>query len=304
MENKKKALGLGLEQLFNNENLDLGTIEKEIYDTASKEEIVDIDLKEIRPNPYQPRQIFDEKALMELADSIKQHGVIQPIIAKKSIKGYEIIAGERRVRASKMVGLEKIPAIIRPFTDQQMMEIGLLENLQRENLSAIEEANAYKSMIEKLNLTQEELSKKVGKSRSHVTNILGLLRLPLEVQQMVNDERITMGHARALSKLEDDEQIKEIAKKIVDENLVVRDIERMTETDEFSKKIKIARRAKEVNKDYKYVEDLLRNKLDTKVIIKDKKIEISFANVADLNRILEILDVKEWFDGNFIFDTS
>ena len=293
MENKKKALGLGLEQLFNNENLDLGTIEKEIYDTASKEEIVDIDLKEIRPNPYQPRQIFDEKALMELADSIKQHGVIQPIIAKKSIKGYEIIAGERRVRASKMVGLEKIPAIIRPFTDQQMMEIGLLENLQRENLSAIEEANAYKSMIEKLNLTQEELSKKVGKSRSHVTNILGLLRLPLEVQQMVNDERITMGHARALSKLEDDEQIKEIAKKIVDENLVVRDIERMTETDEFSKKIKIARRAKEVNKDYKYVEDLLRNKLDTKVIIKDKKIEISFANVADLNRILEILDVKE-----------
>lgn len=293
MENKKKALGLGLEQLFNNENLDIDSIEKHIYDTVSNEEIIEINLDELRPNPYQPRKIFDEKALDDLASSIKEHGVIQPIIAKKSIKGYEIIAGERRVRASKMAGLKKIPAIIRPFSDQQMMEIGLLENLQRENLSAIEEANAYKNMCEQLNLTQEELSKKVGKSRSHITNILGLLRLPEEVQDLVNENRITMGHARVLSKLDDDNQIKEIAKKIVDEKLVVRDVEKMTEDDEFSKKIKIARRAKEVNKDYKYVEELLRDKLDTKVVIKDKKIEISFASVADLNRILEIIDVKE-----------
>ena len=293
MENKKKALGLGLEQLFNNENLDIDSIEKHIYDTVSNEEIIEINLDELRPNPYQPRKIFDEKALDDLASSIKEHGVIQPIIAKKSIKGYEIIAGERRVRASKMAGLKKIPAIIRPFSDQQMMEIGLLENLQRENLSAIEEATAYKNMCEQLNLTQEELSKKVGKSRSHITNILGLLRLPEEVQDLVNENRITMGHARVLSKLDDDNQIKEIAKKIVDEKLVVRDVEKMTEDDEFSKKIKIARRAKEVNKDYKYVEELLRDKLDTKVVIKDKKIEISFASVADLNRILEIIDVKE-----------
>ncbi len=293
MENKKKALGLGLEQLFNNENLDIDQIEKRIYDTVSNEEIIEIDLRELRPNPYQPRQVFDSEALQELADSIKEHGVFQPIIVKKSIKGYEIIAGERRVRASKLAGLEKIPAIVRPFTDEQMMEIALLENLQRENLSAIEEALAYKTMLEKLNLTQEQLSKKVGKSRSHITNILGLLRLPDEVQALVNDNKLTMGHARALSKLENDEQIKQIAKKIVDEKIVVRDVEKELEKDEFTKKIKIARRAKEINKDYKYVEDLLRDKLDTKVVIKDKKIEISFTSVADLNRILEIIDVKE-----------
>ena len=293
MENKKKALGLGLEQLFNNESLDIDQIEKRINDTVSNEEIIEIDLKELRPNPYQPRQVFDSEALQELADSIKEHGVFQPIIVKKSIKGYEIIAGERRVRASKLAGLEKIPAIVRPFTDEQMMEIALLENLQRENLSAIEEALAYKTMLEKLNLTQEQLSKKVGKSRSHITNILGLLRLPDEVQALVNDNKLTMGHARALSKLENDEQIKQIAKKIVDEKIVVRDVEKELEKDEFTKKIKIARRAKEVNKDYKYVEDLLRDKLDTKVVIKDKKIEISFTSVADLNRILEIIDVKE-----------
>ena len=293
METKKRALGLGLEQLFNNENLDLGTIEKNIYDTATKEEIIEIDLDSLRPNPYQPRQIFDEEALKELSSSIKEYGVIQPIIAKKSIKGYEIIAGERRVRASKMAGLTKIPAIIRPFTDQQMMEIGLLENLQRENLSSIEEAIAYKNMLEQLHLTQEELALKVGKSRSHITNILGLLRLPEDVQELVNDEKITMGHARALSKLESDEQIRKIAGRIIDDKLIVRDVEKITEAEEFSKKIKIARKAKEVNKDYKYVEELLREKLDTKVIIKDKKIEINFTNVADLNRILEIIDVKE-----------
>lgn len=293
METKKKALGLGLEQLFNNENLDIDQIEKHIYDTVSNEEIIEINLNELRPNPYQPRQVFDNEALNDLANSIKAHGVFQPIIVKKSIKGYEIIAGERRVRASKLAGLDKIPAIVRPFTEEQMMEIALLENLQRENLSAIEEAVAYKSMLEKLNLTQDELSRKVGKSRSHITNILGLLRLPSEVQSLVNDNKITMGHARALSKLEDNEQIKQIAKKIVDEKLVVRDIEKELEKDEFSKKIKIARRAKDVNKDYKYVEELLREKLDTKVSIKDKKIEISFTSTADLNRILEIIDVKE-----------
>ena len=188
MDNKldrKRALGRGLEQLFNTENMDLNSMEKQIYDTTPKEEIVELKLDELRVNPYQPRKKFDDDALNELALSIKEHGVFQPIIVKKSIKGYEIIAGERRCRASRIAGKETIPAIIRNFTDEQMMEIALLENLQRENLSAIEEAVAYKSMLEKLNLTQDELAKKVGKSRSHITNILGLLRLPNEVQQMV-----------------------------------------------------------------------------------------------------------------------
>ncbi len=293
METKKKALGLGLEQLFNNENLDVDSIERHIYETVSKEEIIDINIDELRPNPYQPRQIFDEEALNDLALSIKEYGVFQPIIVKKSIKGYDIIAGERRLRASKIAGKKTIPAIVRPFTDEQMMEIGLLENLQRENLSAIEEATAYKTMLEQLNLTQEQLSKKVGKSRSHITNILGLLRLPSEVQEMVNENKITMGHARVLSKLEDNEKIKEIANKIVDEKLIVRDVEKIALDDDISKKVKITRKVKEVNKDYKYAEDLLRDKLDTKVVIKDKKIEIGFNNVADLNRILEIIDVKE-----------
>ena len=208
METKKRALGRGLEELFNNENLDLQSMENKIYESATNEEIVEIPLEELRPNPYQPRKVFDEEALQDLADSIKEHGVFQPIIIKKSIKGYEIIAGERRYRASKIAGLTKIPAIIRNFTDEQMMEIALLENLQRENLNAIEEAIAYKKMIQNLGITQEELAKKVGKSRSHVTNIIGLLRLPQEVQQLVADSKITMGHARALSKLESEALIK------------------------------------------------------------------------------------------------
>ena len=293
METKKRALGRGLEQLFNTENLDLDTIERQIYEDTSKEEIIEINLSELRPNPYQPRKIFKDEALVELANSIKEHGVFQPIIVKKSIKGYEIIAGERRFRASKLAGLEKIPAIIRDFTDEQMMEIALLENLQRENLNVIEEALAYKSMIEKLGLTQDELSKRVGKSRSHITNILGILRLPKEIQSMIIEGKITMGHARVISKLESTEQMMELANKIIEEKLPVRDLEHITEDNKFERKVKIERKPKDINREYKYVEDLLRDKLDTKVKIKDKKIEIHFSNNADLNRILEILNVKE-----------
>lgn len=291
METKKRALGKGLEQLFNSENLDLNSFEEKVYETATKEEIIEVDLDELRPNPYQPRQTFDEEALNDLAESIREHGVFQPIIIKKSIKGYEIIAGERRVRASKRAGLTKIPAIIRNLDDEQMMEIALLENLQRENLSAIEEAVAYKSMIEKLSLTQDELSKKVGKSRSHITNILGLLRLPNEVQEMVATNQISMGHARVLSKLEDDNKILEMANEIISKKIPVRELEQASETE--TKKVKMERHPKQANADYKYVEELLREKLDTRVKIKDKKIEITFTNVADLNRILEVLNVKE-----------
>jgi len=292
METKKRALGRGLEQLFNNENLDLDSFERTIYEESSNEEIIELNLDELRANPYQPRKVFDEDGLKELSDSIKEHGVFQPIIVKKSIKGYEIVAGERRCRASIMAGKTTIPAIIRDFTDEQMMEIALLENLQRRDLSAIEEAFAYKNMLEKLELTQEELSVKVGKSRSHITNILGLLRLPKDVQKLISSEEITMGHARVLSKLSDENKIREIANKIVEEKLSVRETEALIGDSNLEKKVKNERKQNIEDKDYKYVEDLLREKLDTKVKIKNKKVEITFTSVADLNRILEIIDVK------------
>ncbi|MFV0250236.1 MAG: ParB/RepB/Spo0J family partition protein [Bacilli bacterium] len=291
METKKRALGRGLEQLFNSENLDLEQLEKKIYETSTNEEVIEININDLRVNPYQPRKHFDETALSELSLSIKEHGVIQPIIVKKSIKGYEIIAGERRTRASKIAGLDKIPAIVREFSDEQMMEIALLENLQRENLSSIEEAYAYKAMIDKLYMTQEELSKKVGKSRSHVTNILGLLHLPQEIQELVNTSKISMGHARILSKLDDTKKIYELADKIVNDKISVREIEKMTDSEEIQKRVKINKR--ENNNEYKHVEELLKEKLDTKVKINDKRIEISYTNIADLNRILEIIDIKE-----------
>lgn len=293
METKKRALGRGLEQLFNNENLDVDAIERTIYETATNEEIVEINIEDLRSNPYQPRKVFDEEALNELAASIKEYGVFQPIIVKKSIKGYEIIAGERRARASKLAGLDKVPAIIRSFTDEQMMEIALLENLQRENLSAVEEANAYRVMLEKLGLTQEELATKVGKSRSHITNILGLLRLPKDVQAMVNDSKISMGHARILSKFNDENQIREMANKIINENFSVRQTESLADSNQFERTVKMNKRKQPQEKEFKYVEDLLSEKLDAKVKVRDKKIEISFISVADLNRILEIIDVKE-----------
>ena len=290
MENKKRALGRGLEQLFNNENIDLDSFEKSVYETATREEIVDIDLNELRANPYQPRQVFDDESLRELADSIKEHGVFQPIIVKRSIKGYEIIAGERRVRASKLAGKETIPAIIRNLDDNKMMEIALLENLQRENLSAIEEALAYKQMIDKLGITQEELSNRVGKSRSHVTNILGLLRLPKDVQELVTSNQISMAHARVLSKLEDDDKIRSMAKNIIENKVPVREIEYQAKSE--AKKVKTERHAPDVRKDYLYVEELLKEHLGTKVKVREGKIEINFTNVADLNRILDILNIR------------
>lgn len=292
MENKKRALGKGLEQLFDLENLNVDNVsnfEKQIYEETKGEEIIELNVDEIRPNPYQPRHIFNEEALKDLANSIKENGVFQPIIVKKSIKGYELIAGERRLRASKMAGKTTIPAIIRQLSDDKMAEIALLENLQRENLNALEEAMAYKSLIDKLGITQEELSKKVSKSRSHITNMIGLLRLPNEVQEMIADKKITMGHARALSKLENEEEIINMAKDITENSLPVREIEKASENS--AKKI-VQHRIKPTN-EYAYVEDLIREKLDTKIKIKNNKIEISFTNTADLNRILEILNIKE-----------
>ncbi len=288
----RRALGKGLEQLFDLDNLNVNNVsdfEKNIYEDTKHEEIVELNVDDIRPNPYQPRTIFDEDALKELADSIKENGVFQPIIVKKSIKGYDVIAGERRLRASKLAGKKTIPAIIRQISDDKMAEIALLENLQREDLNALEEAKAYKSLIDKLNITQEQLAKKVSKSRSHITNMLGLLRLPGEVQDMITKGELTMGHARALSKLEDKNEMVKMAEEITDKGLTVRDIEEKSEN--VPKKHQTLRKPK--NSEYQYVQDLLRDKLDTKVKIKEKKIEISFTNTADLNRILEILNIKE-----------
>lgn len=290
MEQKNKALGRGLEQLFASEVLDFDSFESNILDSADENDVKEINLSEIRSNPYQPRKTFNDEALHELAESIKNYGVFQPIIVKKSIKGYDLIAGERRVRASKIAGLDKIPAIIKDFSDDMMREIALLENLQRENLTAIELAWAYKGIIDSLHITQDELANKLGKSRSSITNVLGLLRLPTKVQDMILEGKISMGHARELSKLDDNELILKYAKEIVDKGLSVREVELMVKMDEVRKKNPINRIHKD--NEYKYVEKELREFFGTKVRVKDKKIEISFENANDLDRILEIIDVK------------
>ena len=236
MEQKKRALGRGLEQLFDSEVLDFNSFESNILETANEDDIQHINLSDIRSNPYQPRKTFNQEALAELAESIKTYGVFQPVIVKKSIKGYDLVAGERRVKASKLAGLETIPAIVKDFSDDMMREIALLENLQRENLTSIELAWAYKGIIESLHITQDELAEKIGKSRSSVTNILGLLRLPTSVQNMILDGKLSMGHARELSKLDDDIKIIEYAENIVNNNLSVRDVENMSKIGETKKK--------------------------------------------------------------------
>ena len=288
---KRRALGKGLEELFNNEQIDFDSIEEKIIDSTPKDEIVELDLDQLRTNPYQPRKVFDEEKLQELANSIKEHGVFQPIIVKKSsVKGYEIIAGERRVKASVMAGLSKIPAIVRNFSDQEMMEIALLENLQRENLNSIEEAMAYRSLIDSMKITQDELAKRLGKSRSHITNMLGLLSLPEEVKDMIIDNKISMSHARVLSKMEDDNKVEELANKVVKDNISVRDLENISSTEDIPKKVSVNRVQKPHN-EYKYIENELRDILGTKVKVENKKIEIFFESSVDLTRILDILNV-------------
>ena len=286
---RRKALGRGLEELFNNEPMDYEKIEEKIVETANNEEIVEIPLSELRSNPYQPRKNFDDNALQELANSIKEHGVFQPIIAKKSIKGYEIIAGERRVKASILAGKTTIPAIIRDFSDQDMMEIALLENLQRENLNALEEAMAYKKLLDELHLTQESLAERLGKSRSHITNMLGLLTLPEEVKDMIMDGKISMSHARVLSKIDNNEKIKELADKIIVDGLSVSEIEDLSHTDTTIEKKNTQVRHDTNRNEYKVIEEELSEKLGTKVKIKNNKMELYFANSNDLNRILEII---------------
>lgn len=285
METKKKALGKGLEELFSNSSFTIDTLE----DTIVKEErnnATEIELSQIRSNPYQPRKVFDEEALNELADSIKVYGVVEPVILKKSVKGYEIVAGERRCKASKIAGLTTVPAIIKDFSDEEMMEIALLENIQREDLNPVDTAISISNILQVKDMTQEEFSKKFGKSRSYITNLLGLLNLPKSVQELVKNGKLSMSHARCLSKIDDEEKVINLANKIIKENLNVRDIEKMLSKKDDKKVIK------EKNEKFRMYEDAFSDTIGNKVRISNKKIEISYNSMQDLNRIMEILNIN------------
>lgn len=285
METKKKALGKGLEELFSNSSFTIDTLE----DTIVKEErnnATEIELSQIRSNPYQPRKVFDEDALNELADSIKVYGVVEPVILKKSVKGYEIVAGERRCKASKIAGLTTVPAIIKDFTDEEMMEIALLENIQREDLNPVDTAISISNILQVKDMTQEEFSKKFGKSRSYITNLLGLLNLPKSVQELVKNGKLSMSHARCLSKIDDEEKVINLANKIIKENLNVRDVEKMLSKKDDKKVIK------EKNEKFRMYEDAFSDTIGNKVRISNKKIEISYNSMQDLNRIMEILNIN------------
>lgn len=264
---------------------------------SDDDKVIEIPLKELRPNPYQPRKTFNEDSIGELAQSIKEHGVIQPIIVRTVLRGYEIIAGERRFRASQQCGLEKIPAVIRKFSDQQVMEIALIENVQREDLNAIEIANAYQALVEQFQFTQEELSVKVGKSRSHIANFLRLLQLPEDVKQHVSRGTLSMGHARAIVGVKDDKTKKELANMTVKNEWSVRFLEdfiKQMEEEKHPQKDK----GKEKRKDpyIDQLEESLRDRYRTTVKIKhqnDKgKIELLYYSKDDLERLLDILQGK------------
>lgn len=290
---KKTGLGKGLDAIFGeaSQGGDLQSVISEIEKKAPQMSQVQVSLKDIRPNPYQPRKHFDQEKLNELAVSIKEHGIFQPIILKESVQGYEIVAGERRFRAASLVGLEEVPAIIVDFTDQQMMEIALLENIQREDLNAIEEAQAYQSMMKKLKLTQEELSKRVGKSRAHIANTVRLLKMPKKLQDYVLEGVLTMGHIKPLITI-DPAKALEVAQEAIDKQLSVREVEDKVK----GIKLQDARKAKpkEVKQpEYVYVEGLLRKKYRTKIKVDEKAITIKYTDTKDLNRILELMGVIE-----------
>ncbi len=286
----KAKLGRGLGAIFG-EGIEEAL--EDIQQGASQENSgkkSDILLKEIHSNPYQPRKVFDEDKIDELAVSIKQHGVFTPILVREAIKGYELVAGERRVLASRKVGLETIPAIIVDFDDDMMLEIGLLENIQRENLNVIEEANAYAQMIEHFDYTQNQLAERVGKTREHIANITRLLRLPEKVQAMVVDKKLSMGHVRPLITLDSADEIIYYAEEIIDKNLSVRAVEKLMREDKEDVKEK---EVKVLDPQLKDVERSIESKLSTKVTLSDKKLTINYANYSDLNRILMILDLLD-----------
>ncbi|ACK41070.1 chromosome partitioning protein ParB [Listeria monocytogenes] len=277
-----KGLGKGINALFNN------------VDT-NEETVQNIAIKEIKPNPYQPRKIFDAKAINELRDSIKIHGVLQPIILRNTDKGYEIVVGERRYRAAKEAKLKEIPAVVRDLTEEEMMELSVIENLQREDLSPLEEAESYQFLMKKLGLTQAKLAERVGKSRPYIANFVRLLTLPEEVQVMLRDGSLSAGHGRVLLGLKLKKNIVPTAKKAVAQGLTVRQLEDVINNlnENVSREtIKPAR----VPIFIRESESQLRDKFGTAVSIKrrDKKgkIEIEFLSDDDLDRILEILDIQ------------
>ena len=289
METKKKALGKGLEQLFSNTVIDFDNFEKDIVEESSKD-VTEIDIDEIRSNPYQPRKTFDIESLNELAKSITEYGIVQPIIVKKSVKGYELVAGERRTKAAKIAGLKKIPAIIKDFDDQEMMEIALVENIQREDLNPIDEATSISNIIKLRGYTQDEFANKFGKSRTYVTNILGLLKLPDEVKRLVEKRNITMSHARVLSKMDDEGKVIDLAKKVITDNLSVHDLEKMSQ-EEKNIKPKISNKSNYETK-YRMYENIIMDSLNTKVRVHKNKIELFFDGINELEDLLNKMNVK------------
>jgi ParB family chromosome partitioning protein len=282
-------LGRGLSAIFGE---DVTSVLDEIQQGKTEVEgskKSEIEVSKIRPNPYQPRRTFDEAKLQELAESIKTHGVFTPILVKNAIQGYELIAGERRLRAAKIAGLKTIPAIIVEFDDTQMMEIALLENIQREDLNAIEEALGYEKIISRLNYTQEELAKRIGKSREHVANMLRLLKLPQTVQQHVVDGKLSMGHVRALLSLKDPQRMEEVAEKAIALHLSVRAVETLVKN--INQPKEEVKKEKDIH--LQAVEKKLQRKFQTKVKIDQRHIAITYVDQDDLNRILELLNALD-----------
>ena len=279
-------LGKGLSAIFgedvSNVLEDIQKGKSEVHEDSKFE----VDVKDVKPNPYQPRKHFDDDKIQELADSIKLHGVFTPILVKKAVKGYELITGERRLRASKLAGLKRIPAILMDFDDQQMMEIALLENIQREDLNAIEEAQGYEKLIKKLGYKQEELAHRIGKSREHVANMLRLLKLPASVQQHVVNNELSMGHVRALLSLKDPKLMEEVAQKAIQLHLSVRAVETLVKNMNEPKPEPV-KKERDVNLDQ--VEKRLQSRFGTKVKIDEKQIVIKYHGNDDLNRVLEMI---------------
>jgi len=294
MANKNsKGLGRGIDALFSN----FEDIEKIDEKT---EKVQEIPLDEIRPNPYQPRKTFDDSTLRELADSIMLNGVIQPVILRQSsVKGYEIIAGERRVRASRLAGKKTIPAIVREFDETAMIEVAILENLQREDLTPLEEAEGYQTLMNKLNLTQADVAQRLGKSRPYIANHLRLLNLPQDVKRMLQEGLISMGQARTLLGLNDESLISELAKRAAEEGITVRHLELLVQ--QLNNPGDVAKKTTKKKKETKPVyikesEERLMDKFGTSVQISSKgekgKIEIEYLSPADLTRILDILQIS------------
>lgn len=297
MAAKKNGLGKGLDSLITNK---VGKTTVEAKPADKSETLNDatlMDINKVEPNRDQPRKKFDEDALVELSESIKQFGILQPLLVQKRKDYYEIIAGERRWRAAKIAGVKEVPVIIKELTDQEIMEISLIENIQREDLNPIEEALAYKRLLEEFNLKQDEVAERVSKSRSAVTNAIRLLKLNDKVQQMVIDEMLTTGHARALLSIEDEEQQYSIAQKIFDEKLSVRDTEKLVKNIQNQKKTEDSVPKKldpKLEAIYQDLEEQMKVILGTKVIINHKdekrgKLEIEYYSQDELDRIIDML---------------